>query len=251
MDHLHINQPHFEEENISLSPYDKKQTKDEEEIIDPQHQHEEKKVQEDIKMRVPLFITSTIPQAASLKEYLQTLLSTDPFNKFCVDCHHNQSTHASISYGTFICSSCADVHKYSFGQSKSYIKAIFLEQWDDYQLKSVSFEFGGNKPFFEIVKEYEISGLPIHEKYKRPAAVYYLKKHQAEIEGKAFSELPPAKDWNDTFVRTQSKLVKMSDKYERKMISIGDKIEKKIEENGWKSKIDNFFMKKLRLEKFS
>jgi len=77
-----------------------------------------------------------------------------------------------------------------------------LEHWDDYQLKSVSFEFGGNKPFFEITKEYEINGLPIHEKYKRPAAVYYLRKHQAEIEGKVFTEFPPAKDWNETIQRT-------------------------------------------------
>jgi len=101
-------------------------------------------------------------------------------------------------------------------------------------LKSVSFEFGGNKPFFDITKEYDINGLPISEKYKRPAAVYYLKKHLAEIEGKAFNELPPAKDWNETYLRTQTTLVKMSDKYERKFISIGDSIEKKIEEKGWK-----------------
>lgn len=43
----------------------------------------------------------------------------------------------------------------------------------------------------------------------------------------------------------------MSDKYEKKMIEIGDSIEKKIDEKGWKSKIDNFFLKKLRFEKFS
>ena len=36
--------------------------------------------------------------------------------------------------------------------SKSYIKEIFQEQWDDYQLESVSFEVGGNKPFFEFLK---------------------------------------------------------------------------------------------------
>jgi hypothetical protein len=45
--------------------------------------------------------------------------------------------------------------------SKSYVKDIFLEQWDDYQLASISFEFGGNKVFFEFIKEYNIQGLPI------------------------------------------------------------------------------------------
>jgi hypothetical protein len=35
------------------------------------------------------------------------------------------------------------------------------------------------------------------------------------------------------------------------MIAFGDSIEKKIEDKGWKQKIDNFFMKKLRFEKFA
>jgi hypothetical protein len=40
--------------------------------------------------------------------------------------------------------------------SRSYVKDVYLEQWDDYQLESVSFEKGGNKKFFEFIKEYGI-----------------------------------------------------------------------------------------------
>eukprot|EP00350_Pseudokeronopsis_sp_OXSARD2_P012397 CAMPEP_0170542248 /NCGR_PEP_ID=MMETSP0211-20121228/1737_1 /TAXON_ID=311385 /ORGANISM="Pseudokeronopsis sp., Strain OXSARD2" /LENGTH=84 /DNA_ID=CAMNT_0010845251 /DNA_START=347 /DNA_END=601 /DNA_ORIENTATION=+ len=82
------------------------------------------------------------------------------------------------------------------------IKSLFEEHWDDYQLRSVSFEFGGNKPFFDVLKEYNISNVPMHEKYKKPAASYYQRKHQAMIEGKQFIEAPPAKDWNEAIHRT-------------------------------------------------
>jgi hypothetical protein len=33
---------------------------------------------------------------------------------------------------------------------------------------------------------------------------------------------------------------------EKKLIQFGDKIEKKIEEKGWRAKIDNFFKTKLK-----
>jgi hypothetical protein len=85
------------------------------------------------------------------------------------------------------------------GMSKSYIKNVFMDHWDDYQLKSVSSEFGGNRPFFDLMKEYNFAGLPINDKYKKPVTKYYYKKHLALLEGKKFEELPPAKDWSETF----------------------------------------------------
>jgi len=74
-----------------------------------------------------IFRSSTIPQPPELKDYLTNLLNTDAFNKFCVDCHHNLSTHASITYGIFICANCAEIHRVAFGQSKAQIKDIFNE----------------------------------------------------------------------------------------------------------------------------
>ncbi len=43
----------------------------------------------------------------------------------------------------------------------------------------------------------------------------------------------------------------MSEKYEKKLVDVGDKLEKKFEEKGWKGKMNNFFMKKLKMEKFT
>lgn len=49
------------------------------------------------------FKTSSLPQPEELKKYLQTLLISDPYNKFCIDCHVNMSSHACLAYGTFVC----------------------------------------------------------------------------------------------------------------------------------------------------
>lgn len=61
--------------------------------------------------------------------YLRDLLY-DPFNKFCVDCNKAESTHSNISFGTFICGDCAQLHIEHFGMDRSYIKEIFAEVWD-------------------------------------------------------------------------------------------------------------------------
>ena len=71
------------------------------------------------------------------------------------------------------------------------------------------------------------------------------------IEGKQFIEAPPAKDWNETLHRTQTKLENISNKAEHKLLNFGEKMEKKFEEKGWKDKMNTFFMKKLKMEKFN
>lgn len=63
--------------------------------------------------------------------------------------------------------------------------------------------------------------------------------------------MPPAKDWNQTFMRTQNKIMATTEKYEKKFNNIGNNIEKKFDESGWKDKMNNFFMKKMKLEKIS
>jgi len=57
---------------------------------------------------------------------------SNPYNKFCIDCKKNQTTHALIWLGIFVCKDCADEHKALFGGNHCYIKDVFGEQWDDY-----------------------------------------------------------------------------------------------------------------------
>ena len=100
------------------------------------------------------FKTSGQPQHQELRVYMEQLTS-DPFNHFCLNCKQNDSTHAIIWLGVFICGSCAEqLNKISRGQHDIYIKHVFNEQWDDYQLKSLA--LGGNQKFFDIMQEYKL-----------------------------------------------------------------------------------------------
>jgi len=40
-----------------------------------------------------------------------------------------------------------------------YVKDVHGEQWDDYQLRSLT--LGGNKKFFEVLKEYKVEIMPL------------------------------------------------------------------------------------------
>ena len=84
---------------------------------------------------------------------------------------------------------------------RSYVKDLYEEHWDDYQLASVSARFGGNRRFDELLKEFRINELPIDEKYEHPAVKYYARKHLALLDGKQFTELPPVKNWNERLER--------------------------------------------------
>ena len=37
---------------------------------------------------------------------------------------------------------------------KSYVKSIFDELWDEYQLRSIDQGVGGNKKWYDLAKEY-------------------------------------------------------------------------------------------------
>ena len=75
-------------------------------------------------------------------------MTDNQYNAYCIDCTKNQSTHANISYGTFICGSCAATHIQAFGMHKHYIKEIFNELWDSHQISVVS-KCGGNYAFYQ------------------------------------------------------------------------------------------------------
>ena len=51
--------------------------------------------------------SSDLPIPEEVTSYLKKIVDSDPYNKFCVDCFKGESTHANITYGTFICKDCA------------------------------------------------------------------------------------------------------------------------------------------------
>jgi hypothetical protein len=115
-------------------------------------------------------------------------MSENPFNKYCIDCKKNRTTHFLLWLGTFVCESCSINHLNlpNGRQSKSYVKNVFKEQWDDYQLRAI--ETGGNKPLFELMKEYNIQDFDLNKKYNHAIIKWYVRKHSAELDNAPFEE---------------------------------------------------------------
>lgn len=131
-------------------------------------------------------------QTEATSDILKKLCQEDQFNAFCIDCQKNRSTHANVTFGVFICQDCATFHIANFPMYDSYIKAVFDECWDEFQLRMVM--QGGNKKFFEYMKSYEKEREPILKKYTSSAACYYRKKLCFEAKRVPFDELAPPKN---------------------------------------------------------
>ena len=92
------------------------------------------------------------PQTPETSAFLKSQIQDDRYNAFCIDCQRNRSSHCNISFGTFLCSDCAMMHKRTFAAHECYIKQIFSESWDTFQVRIV--EVGGNKRFFDFLQDY-------------------------------------------------------------------------------------------------
>ena len=83
-----------------------------------------------------------LPQHAELRLYLDMKIS-EPFNHYCISCKKNKSSHVILWIGSYVCKGCAaNLVQFNGGMRNCYVKDVFNEQWDDYQLKSLA--FGGN-----------------------------------------------------------------------------------------------------------
>ena len=96
-----------------------------------------------------------------------------------------------MTFGTFICGECVREHEKEFAMFQSYVKPLFTEAWDGFQLRCV--QIGGNKKFFEFLKEYGKERDPIPKKYSSNAANYYRRKLCYEAKNIEFTEAPPPK----------------------------------------------------------
>jgi hypothetical protein len=87
------------------------------------------------------------------------------------------ATHASVTFGIFICEECAEMHHQVLGPRISNIKsltkpsAIADANWDEYLLKFM--EYGGNYQYREFMHYYNIRCKEIYKKYFHKASQYY------------------------------------------------------------------------------
>ena len=131
-------------------------------------------------------------QGANVSGYLRRRINEEQFDAFCVDCQDNRSTHCVVTFGTFVCARCAEAHEQSFSPYQSYVKALFDDAWDNFQINCV--QAGGNKRFFEFMRDYGKERDPIAKKYDSGAAQFYRRQLCAMAKNLPFTEQPPAKD---------------------------------------------------------
>lgn len=134
----------------------------------------------------------------------------NPYNKYCIDCKKNQTSHCIVWLGVFVCEQCAALHKTTFGGNQySYIKDVYNEHWDDYQLRSVC--LGGNQQLFQIMKEYGIDNQTLQSKYRHACVNWYRRRHITLMDGLPFSmenNPKPPKDLEERFNQTKNSLIK-------------------------------------------
>jgi hypothetical protein len=146
-----------------------------------------------------------------------------------VDCTKNESSYANITFGTFICQSCANQHALELGMYKSYVKPIFSELWDSYQLRVVS--TGGNQALWDFLKDYKSENKVISAKYNTAEAKFYAKRLAAMVQGVQFLEKPPAKTVDDYLDKGADFSKKAVKKTEVVLTNIGSTLDKKF--NQW------------------
>lgn len=181
------------------------------------------------------FRPSSIPQHPELRKQLEAIRNCDQYNRYCFDCHTGETTHALLTYGVLVCVECARLHFTFFGgRVRSGIKDLFNEQWDDFQIESISPPFGGNLLCYSFLYEYKYNnGVPIRDKYTSTIMKYYVRMMQARLDRRLFREEPPKRDWFQSLSYTQQKVQGFVTKYEQKMNVFGSKINQKIEQKGW------------------
>jgi len=90
----------------------------------------------EVKTESKLVITSDVPVSQKLTDFFDAQLA-DTHNKFCIDCKTKESTHFLVWLSCYTCKDCAEQHRTAVGgNNKCYVKELFNEHWDDYQLKS-------------------------------------------------------------------------------------------------------------------
>lgn len=142
---------------------------------------------------ISTFKSSEHEKVKAVQEYLQER-AADPYNKYCIDCKVNLSTHVMVMYGAFMCGSCANAHRQMFGFFQTYPKNITMEQFDDVQLASIAEQIGGNKAIYDLFVEYGILGEDSYSRFSHRCFDWYKRRLSCAITGTVFEEEKPPKN---------------------------------------------------------
>ena len=113
------------------------------------------------------FKSSGVDQHVDLRLYLDMKIC-EPYNHFCINCKRRKSSHFLLWIGAFVCEHCAHAVQINCGGNMNcYVKNVFRDQWDDYQLRAVA--YGGNQNLFKILKEYDLETTNLVQSYNSQA----------------------------------------------------------------------------------
>jgi hypothetical protein len=129
-------------------------------------------------------------QHPELKAYLQELVVNNKFNKYCVDCLKNKTAYLIVQYGIFVCEECAFHHYKNFPNQKHYLKEIYTELYDPYQVQVL--KYSGNKEFYELLREFKLDKESFKTKYGHQAVKWYKRRFKARCSGSSCFEKKPA-----------------------------------------------------------
>ena len=73
-------------------------------------------------------------------------------------------------------------------------------------MHSVSIGYGGNKPLYDLFKKLNLHDKSLQEKYNSKVAKYYLRRHEAILEGRKFDEESPSKDMKKKLSKKKEEL---------------------------------------------
>ncbi len=112
---------------------------------------------------------------------------------------------------------------------RCYVKPVFDELWDSYQLKIVT--IGGNQKFWDFMKEYKSEMKPMGAKYRSKEAKYYRKMLAAFCQEKTFLDKPPPKNVDEYIDKGVDLTKKGAKKAEVVLTKVGGALESQF--NKW------------------
>ncbi|CDW84635.1 UNKNOWN [Stylonychia lemnae] len=183
----------------------------------------------------------TMNQPSKQTELLRAIQQKDSYNKFCVDCNKNESTHCSVTFGILICEECAGKHLELLGMELSYVKPLYQDVWDTFQIKLL--ENGGNKKFWDFIKQYNMELKDINAKFNSNPIKYYKKRLFALAQGVEFNQEQPPRNAEEILNRGVDGAKNLGKKAGEGIMKFGGLVGEKFEQSGVKEKFKGLFKK--------
>lgn len=109
-------------------------------------------------------------QADELARQVEAIVGREAANRKCFDCGSNDHEWASVSFGIFLCITCAGHHR-RLGTHISRIRSCRMDSWTERQLHL--FDSGGNQRLADFFRANNVPDSQMYQRYSTPQAEWY------------------------------------------------------------------------------